>query len=325
MSTSNASATTAMRAITTPAWGSAEDALVLRDVPRPTPGPAEILVEVHAAGVNPVDTKSRAAGGFGLWHQVPIVGWDVSGVVVEKGPGVAHLDVGDEVFGMPRFPHQAGAYAEYVAAPSRHFARKPASLSHEQAAALPLAGLTAWQALVDAAHLAPLSDVVVLGAAGGVGHFAVQIAKARGATVHGTASAGKHVWLRELGVDHPIDYHGDQLSRALPAVDLVLDTVGGEAALEAIPRIREGGRLITLPGPDALFGAVGEAARAAGIQADFLLVEPDGHALTELAALVEAGHLRPHVEQSFPLEQAAAAHRASEAGRTSGKLVLTVR
>ncbi|MGW3561939.1 NADP-dependent oxidoreductase, partial [Streptomyces sp. NPDC000963] len=166
-----------MRAVVVERWGGPEN-LVERDVERPEPGLNEVLVRVHAAGVNPVDWKTRASGALIGWGSVPAVGWDVSGTVEAVGPGVGHLRPGDEVFGMPLFPRQAGAYAEYVVVPARHLAPKPASLTHVEAAALPLAGLTAWQALVDAADVRPGERVLLHAAAGGVGHLAVQIAKA---------------------------------------------------------------------------------------------------------------------------------------------------
>jgi NADPH:quinone reductase-like Zn-dependent oxidoreductase len=181
------------------------EVLQVAETDRPTPGPTEVLVRVHAAGVNPVDWKVRRGGGF-LGGPPFTVGWDISGVVAQVGSGVTRWHTGDEGFGMPSFPREAAAYAEYVIAPARHLARKPAGLSHLEAAGLPLAGLTAWQVLVDTADIWPEQRVLVHAAAGGVGHLAVQIAKARGAYVLGTARAPKHDLLRSLGVDEPIDY-----------------------------------------------------------------------------------------------------------------------
>ena len=181
------------------------DVLELADVPRPEPGPTEVLVRVAAAGVNPVDWKVRARGGF-LGEPPFTVGWDVAGVVEELGRGVTRFTPGDRVFGMPRFPREAAAYAEYVTAPSRQLARIPEGLGDVEAAALPLAGLTAWQALVETAGVGPKSRVLILAAAGGVGHLAVQIAKARGAYVIGTARPEKHAFLASLGADEAVDY-----------------------------------------------------------------------------------------------------------------------
>lgn len=306
-----------MRAVTATAWGGPE-VLTETRVARPEPGPTEILVRVHAAGINPVDWKSRASGGFGMWGETPILGYDVSGVVEAVGLGVTLYAPGDEVFGMPQFPQQAGGYAEYVAAPARHFARKPAGLTHVEAAALPLAGLTAWQALVETAALRPGQRVLVHAAAGGVGHLAVQIAKARGAYVIGTASAAKHDFLRSLGVDEPIDYTTSDFAQVVRDVDIVLDCFGGDYGTRSLPVLRDGGSLVTLPSPDVT--PVPER----GIRTGFTLVEPDYAGLLGLAELVEAGLLRPEVDTVLPLAEAAKAHELGESGRTRGKLVLTV-
>ncbi|MEU3316312.1 NADP-dependent oxidoreductase [Streptomyces sp. NPDC048387] len=308
-----------MRAIVVNGWGGPET-LVEREIDRPEPGLGEILVRVHAAGVNPVDWKTRAGGALITWGEVPAVGWDVSGTVEAVGPGVTLYRPGDEVYGMPHFPRQAGGYAEYVAAPARHFARKPASLDHVQAAALPLAALTAWQALVDAADVRPGERVLVHAAAGGVGHLAVQIAKARGAYVIGTASAAKHGLLRELGADEVIDYRAQDFTEAVAEVDVVLDALGGEVARRSLELLKPGGRLVTLPGPDDV--PAGAAER--GVYAAWTLVEPDRKGLEEIAALADRGLLRPLVETVLPLEQAAKAHETGERGRTTGKIVLTV-
>ncbi len=287
---------------------------------RPAPGPTEVLVQVHAAGVNPVDWKVRAAGGLGADAGFPLVlGWDVAGVVTELGAGVTRFTVGDPVYGMPWFPRPAGGYGEYLTAPSRHFAATPAGLTHVQAAGLPLAGLTAWQALVDTADLQPGQRVLVSAAAGGVGHLAVQIAKARGAYVLGTARAGKHDFLRSLGVDEPIDYTGDGLASIEP-VDVALDLVGGDTGLVDV--LRPGGTLI--PVADGAGPGASTAARAAGVRVLDMLVEPDHHGLEQLTDLVESGQLRVEIAATFPLADAAKAHEVGEAGRTRGKLVLTV-
>ncbi|WP_424211653.1 NADP-dependent oxidoreductase [Streptomyces sp. BI20] len=307
-----------MRAMVVNEWGGPEH-LVEREVARPEPGLNEVLVRVRAAGVNPVDWKTRASGGLISWGPVPAVGWDVSGVVEAVGPGVGHLRPGDEVFGMPSFPAQAGAYAEYVVGPARQFAPKPAGLDHVAAAALPLAGLTAWQALVDTAGVGPGTRVLVHAAAGGVGHLAVQIAKARGAYVIGTASAGKHGLVRELGADEVVDHRAVRFEEVVAPVDVVLDAIGGENAERSLRVLRPGGRLIVLPGPDAVPATV-----PAGVTAQWVLVEPDGLGLRELTALVDAGRLRPVVEEVLPLAQAPKAHEIGERGRVTGKLVLSV-
>lgn len=312
-----------MRAISPSAWGPA-DLLREVEVPRPEPGPTEILVRVHAAGVNAADWKQRSSGGFGLWGDPPILGYDVSGVIAALGAGVTHLSVGDAVFGMPRFPQQAGAYAEYVVGPARHFAPKPSNIDHVQAAALPLVGLTAWQALVETAELRSGQRVLVHAAAGGLGHVAVQIAKAHGAHVVCTARADKHEFLTGLGADEMLDYTAVDFTEAARDIDIVFDPVGGDYAERSLATLRDGGRLISLASP-AEPGADAEAAAARrGIRTGFTLVEPDAAGLREIGALVQTGGLEAIVTTVLPLEQAAEAHSIGETGRTRGKIVLQV-
>lgn len=311
---------TRMRAIRQDRFGG-PDVLTLVDVEQPKPMPTEVLVRIHAAGVNPVDWKTRS--GHGPLRKPPFVlGWDVSGVVEALGPGVTRFEVGDAVYGMPRFPHEAGAYAEYLTSRSRQIALKPASLTHVEAAALPLAGLIAWQTLVDTARLQPGQRVLVHAAAGGVGHLAVQIAKARGAYVIGTARADKHEFLRSLGVDEPVDYTTTDVFEAVRDVDVVVDLVGGETGRRSLANLRPGGLLVSVPS-GASQEVLAEAERI-GVRATGILVEPDGHALEELAALVESGKLRIEVDTVLPLEQVARAHEIGETGRVRGKIVLTV-
>lgn len=293
------------------------EVLELADAPRPDPAPTEVLVRVAAAGVNPVDWKTRARGGF-LGEPPFTVGWDVAGTVEEVGAGVTRFEVGDRVFGMPRFPREAAAYADYVTSPSRQLARIPDELGDVEAASLPLAGLTAWQALVETAGVQPGQRVLILGAAGGVGHLAVQIAKARGAHVVGTARSAKHAFLAELGVDEAVDYTQEAVEERVRDADLVLDPFGDESGL---PGLRDGGLFVTLSG-SALEPLRERAGGRVGVKA--ILVEPDRAGLEALAGLVEAGELRPHVSRTFPLEQAARAHELGQTGRTQGKLVLTV-
>ncbi|MDX8037133.1 NADP-dependent oxidoreductase [Lentzea sp. BCCO 10_0856] len=286
--------------------------LTLADVPKPAPLPTEVLVRVHAAGVNPVDWKTSAGHGMAGLQTFPFInGWDVSGVVEEVGFGVTTLKPGDEVYGMPRFPHAASAYAEYVTAPSRHFAKKPQSLTHVEAAALPLAALTAWQILIDTADVQPGQKVLVSAAAGGVGHLAVQIAKAHGAYVIGTAREPKHAFLKDLGADEMIDYtRGDYEGTD---VDVFVDLVGGASPAPVKP----GGLFVGVP------SGVDSAIRD-DIRTSPILVEPDRAGLEAIAALVESGELRVHVAETFKLEDAGKAHALGETGRTQGKIVLEV-
>jgi NADPH:quinone reductase-like Zn-dependent oxidoreductase len=278
-----------------------------------------VLVRVRAAGVNPTDWKHRATGGF-LGEPPFVLGWDVSGVVEAVGIGVAAFAPGDEVFGMLPYPFGHGSHAEYVIAPVRALARKPAGTDHVQAGALPLVSLTAWQALVEHAGLRAGQRVLIHAAAGGVGHVAVQIAKARGAYVIGTASAGKHEFLREIGVDEAVDYRETDFTEAVKDADVVLDTIGGDNALRSLRVLRPGGVLVSiLPGgSDDLY----EEAERLGVRALRMLVDADRSGMEAIAELVEAGKLHATIAGTFPLAAAAEAHASGDTGRTTGKLVL---
>jgi NADPH:quinone reductase-like Zn-dependent oxidoreductase len=312
-----------MRVITQLSTGGPE-VLELGEAEIPEPLPTEIRVRVGAAGVNPVDWKTRAGAGMAAVLGPPpfTVGWDVAGTVDAVGAGVTRFAVGDAVFGMPWFPRQAGAYSEFVTAPSRHFAHRPAGLTEVEAAALPLAGLTAWQCLADIADVQPGQRVLVHAAAGGVGHLAVQIAKARGAYVIGTASVGKHNLLHDLGVDEAVDYRSEAFEKVVDPVDLVFDLIGGEVSRRSLDALHPDGRLICLPSAAAADALAAAAER--GLRATGMLVEPDGDGLEDLARLVDQRRLRVLVSETFPLERAAHAHRAGELGHTTGKLVLTI-
>ncbi|HEX6449957.1 MAG TPA: NADP-dependent oxidoreductase [Trebonia sp.] len=294
--------------------------LRLAEAERPEPMGTEVLVRVRAAGVNPVDWVTRAGDGY-LTSFPMTVGWDISGVVEEAGLGVTRFAPGDEVFGMPWFPREAAAYAEYVTAPSRQLARKPPGLSHPEAAGLPMAGLTAWQVLVDTAAVAPGQRVLITGAAGGVGHLAVQIAKARGAYVIGTASAAKHAFVRGLGADEVIDYTRTEPAAAVSDLDVVFDPVGGADARSWLPVIRPGGILLPFRAGDS--EELASLVAGTHVRAALVLVEPDGHALESLAELAATGKLRVHIDTTLPLANAAKAHEIGERGRTTGKIVLT--
>ena len=309
-----------MRAATQHSLGGPE-VLEVVDLPRPQPQTNEVLVRVRAAGLNPTDWKHRAAGRF-LGQPPFVLGWDVSGVVEAVGVGVARFAVGDEVFGMLSYPYGHGSHAEYVAAPARVFAKKPAGLDHVEAAALPLVSLTAWQMLIDYAQLTPGQRVLIHAAAGGVGHVAVQIAKAHGAHVIGTASGKKHDLLRRLGADETIDYRTEDFTETATDIDVVLDTLGGDTAMRSLRTLAPGGIAVsTVPvGPDDF---TTEATRL-GVRALRMLVDSSHADLTAIAGLVDAGQLRPEIAATFPLEDIAAAHRLGETGRTTGKIVVTM-
>ncbi|MER6571837.1 NADP-dependent oxidoreductase [Streptomyces sp. NPDC001093] len=309
-----------MRAIGQDVLGGPE---VLKEVrmQRPKPGPNQVLVRVRAAGVNPTDWKHRATGGF-LGEPPFVLGWDVSGEVVETGIGVAAFEPGDEVFGMLPYPYGHGSHAEYVIAPVRALAHKPASIDHTQAGALPLVSLTAWQALTEHADVRPGQRVLIHAAAGGVGHVAVQIAKARGAYVIGTASAGKHDFLREIGVDEPVDYRATDVTEAVRDVDVVLDTLGGETSVESLKVLRPGGVVVSiLPVGSTEFH---DEAERRGVRAVRMLVDADRAGMEKVAELAESGKLKATIAGTFPLAEAAKAHEVGDTGRTTGKLVLLV-
>jgi len=275
------------------------DVMRVAEVERPSPISTEVLVRVVAAGVNPVDCKTRRGDGVSRWLGPPpfVVGWDVAGVVEAMGYGVTRFEVGDRVFGMPRFPRAAGAYAEYVTAPSRQFARLPEGTSMVEAASLPLAWLTAWQCLVETANLQSGQTVLIHGAAGGVGQLAVQVANAQDAQVVLDALETRDA-------------------------DVALDLVGGRDTLRLVATIRPGGMLLAVA--DGADDAVKAEAARLGVVVREPLVEPDGHALELAARMLEDGTLEANVRETFPLERAAAAHERLEKGGVRGKLVLEV-
>ncbi|MFE9329144.1 NADP-dependent oxidoreductase [Streptomyces sp. NPDC006925] len=307
-----------MRAVIQESFGGPE---VLRTVEtdRPVPLGGEVLVRVRAVGVNPVDVAVRA-GALPLLGEPPFgVGWDLSGTVEEAAPG-ARFQPGDEVFGMPFFPRAAGGYAQYAAAPSRQVARKPAALDHVHAAAVPLAGLTAWQGLVDAARIEEGQRVLIHRAAGGVGHLAVQIAKARGAHVIGLASAAKHDFVRGLGADEVIDHRTTDFTEVTGDLDVVLDS--NADGLRSLSVLRPGGTLVTIM--EHWNRELAAKVEAAGRTFAGVSVEPDHASLEALARLIDAGRVRPRIARTFPMAEAAAAHELVGSGQVQGKVVLTV-
>ncbi|MFE9360375.1 NADP-dependent oxidoreductase [Streptomyces olivaceoviridis] len=309
-----------MRVITQETLGGPE-VLTIVDAPEPQPLPTEVLVRVKAIGLNPLEARLRA-GEFPLIGRPPFVlGWDISGVV-EEAPGTWRFRPGDEVFGMPLFPRAASAYAEVVSAPALHLARKPASLSHVEASALPVVGLTAWQGLVDLGGVSEGDRVLVHGGGGGVGHVAIQIAKALGAHVIATASGSKRKFVEGFGADEVIDYTAVNFTEAVRDIDVVLDTIGGDTVERSLDVLRPGGHLVTaVAEEDSELIAKYEAA---GMRFSGIAVDPDPVALRGLVELVEQGRLRVHVQETFPFERVAEAHRLLDGGHLQGKLVLTV-
>lgn len=309
-----------MQAIVQRSLGGPE-VLELSELPRPRPEPTEVLVRVHAAGINPADWKARSRGL--PVRKLPFTpGWDVAGVVHEVGFGVTRFAPGDRVFGMVHFPREGAAYAEYLTVASRQLAAIPDGLDDIQAAALPLSALTAWQSLVDTAEVQAGERVLILAAAGGVGALATQIAKDRGAYVIGTAGAGDHAYLASLGIDETIDYRSVDVATAVSDVDLVLDLVGGATGLGAVPCLRDGGLIITVPSGATDLPTL--AALAGGrVRTSAFLVEPDRLGMDTIAALAGSSRLAGRVARTFPLAEAGSAQAAAEA-RAGGKVVLTV-
>jgi len=297
--------------------------LKYEDAPRPEPGPGEVLVRVHAAGVNPSDAKVREGRAFASMCTDPfprIPGWDVSGVVEAAGAGVEVLKPGDAVYGMVNFPHGGGAYAEYVAAPASHLARKPETLDHIHAAALPLAALTAWQSLFEAASLAKGQSVLIHAAAGGVGHLAVQLARWKGAgRIIATASSDDFEYLESIGAGECIDYRTERFEELVSGVDVVMDCVGGDVQARSWQVLRKGGFLVTI-----MEAPPQGRAEEVGVRAKRVFVRSEAGQLKEIAGVVDAGFLKPFIYRVFTLEQAREAHELVEKGQTRGKIVLKV-
>jgi NADPH:quinone reductase-like Zn-dependent oxidoreductase len=334
-----------MKAVIAERYGGPEVLEIADDIPVPRVGPNGVLVRVHATSVNPVDWKLREGWLHGLWQlRFPVIwGCDVSGTVEEVGTAVTLFKPGDEVYG---FKHgkvgetYRGTYAEYAVLPENTLALKPKSLTHEQAAAIPLAATTAWQALLNQAGIKPGHKLLVQAGAGGVGTFAIQIAKAFGAHVAATSGPANLDLLRQLGADEAIDYTREKVEDRLSGFDYALDGVGESVWASSLKVLHPGGRLITLtlpiphgPTGRARFIASGAYGVISGmlrslIRGKFFVmtqVKPRGGDLEKMNALIQAGKLRPIVQKVYPLEQIAEAHRESEKGHVRGKLVVKIR
>ena len=308
-----------MRAIRIHQYGGI-DTLQLDQVELPKVAADDILIKVKSAAVNPVDWKIREGylQAF-IPYQLPFtLGWDVAGIVTEVGAEVSDFKVGDEVFSRPNIARD-GTYADYIAVKADEAVLKSPKLDFAQAAALPLAGITAWQCLVDVAQIKAGQRVLIPAGAGGVGHLAIQIAKAKGAFVIATASTANQKLLKELCVDQAIDYTKGPLSEQIEAVDVFFDTIGGDVQASAWGLLKAGGMLVSvteLPS-EAL-------AKEHGVKSAFVFIEPSRPILTELNKLVDAGQLTPLVEHRFPLEEMRQAHQQSQSGRTRGKIAIDV-
>jgi NADPH:quinone reductase-like Zn-dependent oxidoreductase len=310
-----------MKAVRIHRYGGPE-VLIYEEAPRPKPATGEVLVRVHAAGVNPLDWRVREGHlKETLPQSLPLIpGWDLSGVVEEVGSSSRRFKEGDEVFSFADLLRD-GAYAEYVAVRESHLAFKPRSADHVHAAAIPLAGLAAWKALFDGAKLSVGQRVLIHAAAGGVGSYAVQLAKRTGAYVIGTASAGNHDFLRELGVDECIDYRATEFETSVHDVDVVFDTIGEETRQRSWKVLKTGGILVSIvrPPPQS------EDAVAHRVRQVFVGVRSDSSQLAEIAKLIDAGELRTVVQTVLPLSEVRLAQELSQRGHVRGKIVLSIR
>jgi NADPH:quinone reductase-like Zn-dependent oxidoreductase len=297
------------------------EVLVCEEAPQPAAGPGEVLIEVHAAGVNAMDLSVRSGAAEGwLHHKLPLIpGWDVSGEIQAVGPGVRGWIPGDAVYGKLDFEHD-GAYAEYAVGTAADLASVPAGLDHIQMAAVPTAGLAAWQCLFELAGLQAGQTVLIHGAAGGVGHYAVQFARWKGAQVIGTAAGGDVDFVVALGAAHVVDYKTKRFEDVAAEVDVVLDPIGGETQERSWAVLREGGVLVSTKGI-----ASPQKGEAMGLRSEALSVRGDREHLTRIAELVEAGEVKPFVHTVLPLTQAARAHELFAGGQVHGKIVLKVR
>jgi len=303
----------------------APENLIIQEIAEPKLQDTEVLIKVKAISINPVDVKTRS--GKALYGQLKtenpvIIGWDISGEVTAVGKEVKQFKPGDAVFGMVNFPGHGKAYAEYVAAPESHLAIKPANISHQEAAAATLAALTAWQVLVHLAEIKAGQKVFIQAAAGGVGHFAIQIAKHFGAYTIGTASAANTSFLREIGLDEQIDYTKEDFTEKVQEVDLFFDTLGAESVAKGISVVKKGGQIISILG--GCNEENNKKAEAAGIKTQNYLVQSSGADMAQLAHLLETNQVKAHVSQEFSFEEIAASHHQVETGKTRGKVVLTL-
>jgi len=308
-----------MKAIIIHEFGGPE-VLKLEDIPIPKPAADEVLIKVYASGVNPVDYKIRKGlrkekfpTNFPL-----IIGWDVSGMVEEVGVNVKRLKKGDEVYSRPDLTKN-GTYAEYVVVKENMIGKKPNTIDHLHAAAVPLAGLTAWQGLFDLGKLEKGQKVLIHAASGGVGSFAVQFAKWKGAYVIGTTSQQNIDFVKQLGTDEVIDYKNEKFEDKLKDLDLVFDTIGGDTQKRSVQVLKNDGRLITTLKPEATAEAAEKNIHLEGYTAQCYPEQ-----LEKIAQLIDEGKVKPVVTKIFPLEEAAEAHKVIEKGHTVGKIVLKV-
>ena len=303
------------------------DNLQFVDIVKPTIKDNEVLIKTISLSVNPVDYKVRSNDGALNWilgaGRPAIIGWDLSGTIVEVGDAVTDFKVGDAVFGMVNFPGKGNAYAEFVAVPSAHLALKPTNVSHQEAASATLAALTAWQTLVEKGNVKKGDKVLIHAASGGVGHYATQIAKHFGAYVIGTSSAKNREFVLQNGTDEHIDYTTENFQDIVSDVDFVLDTIGGDTILKSLDVIKEGGTIVSIT-TSSMSNEELEKAKAKNVNLSFLLVQSSGENMLQLSKLMEKGILKSHVSKTFTFDEVAEAHLYLEKGRTVGKIVVNV-
>ncbi|MDR6371402.1 NADPH:quinone reductase-like Zn-dependent oxidoreductase [Chryseobacterium bernardetii] len=301
--------------------------LQFAEIDKPVIGNDEVLVKVVSVSINPVDVKSRAYEGVLHWifeeNRPVILGWDISGEVVETGKDVTDFKTGDEVFGMVNFFGKGNAYAEYVAAPAAHLALKPRNITHQQAAAASMAASTAYQALVDVAGIKKGSKVLVHAASGGVGHFAVQMAKYFGAYVIGVSSGKNKEFVLSLGADEHIDYTTENFHEKVQDVDIVIDTLQGKTLSDSVDVVKENGIIITLPTPE-IPEDIAEKAGQKKVNIQFMMVQSKKETAEAIAGLLEQGALKPSIYKIFPFEDIALAHLEVETNRVAGKVIVNL-
>jgi len=318
-----------MKAYTLKENGGIEN-LKLSEVDKPKTNNDEVLVKVKAISINPVDTfvrknESSLRGILkpGKDENIFIIGWDISGIIEENGSNITEFKIGDEVFGMVNFPGNGKAYAEYVASPADQLAIKPKSISFEEAAAATLAALTAWQGLVTYAKIKKGDKVLVHAAGGGVGHYAIQIAKNFGAYVIGTGSASKKDFVLKLGADEFIDYTKEKFEDKIKDADIVFDSIpGSEHLLRSIASAKKGGTVISIK--SGFEGNLADKAKEKELHTYRILVSSNGNDMKQIAKLLEEGKIHSHISEKFKFEDLPKAHRQIETGKTSGKIVVVV-
>lgn len=317
-----------MKAITLEQNGGSEN-FKIDEIPTPNIDSNEVLVKVKAISINPVDAivrqNQQALNNIlkpDKGEDKFILGWDISGTVEQVGSSVTSFKVGDDVFGMVNFPGYGKAYAEYVAAPEAHLALKPDTITFEEAAAATLAALTAWQALVTYANVKKGEKVLVHAAGGGVGHYAVQIAKHFGAYVVGTGSSAKKDFVLDLGADEFIDYTTEKFEDRVNDADVILDSIPGDHLLRSIDAVKTGGRVISIKG--SFEGEIEDKANKKAVFTRRMMVNSNGDDMKQIASLLKEGHLRSHISKQYSFNEMPQAHQQIESGKTQGRIVVVV-